>query len=96
MKAMNCVAGSKRSKMSQLGGEPIVLHDAGRPHENASLRQRCARSIFARLRGDRVPEMELIARSISSIEPGGAHMIDLARAFLNGPNEDVRAGARRA
>jgi hypothetical protein len=40
------------------------------------------------VRGDRTPEMELIAQSISSVEPGGAHMIDLARALLNGPRQD--------
>jgi hypothetical protein len=34
---------------------------------------------------DRTPEMELIARSVSSTEPGDAHMIDLVRALLNGP-----------
>lgn len=39
------------------------------------------------VRGDRTPEMELIAQSVSSVEPGGAHMIDLARALLNGPVE---------
>ncbi len=37
------------------------------------------------LDGDRTPEMELIALSVSSTEPDGAHMIDLARALLNGP-----------
>jgi hypothetical protein len=41
------------------------------------------------VRGDRTPEMELIARSQSSTEPGGAHMIDLVRALLNGPVEDA-------
>jgi hypothetical protein len=40
------------------------------------------------VRGDRTPEMELIAQSRSSQEPGGAQMIDLARALLNGPAED--------
>ena len=41
------------------------------------------------LHGDRTPEMELISQSISSVEPGGAHMIDLARALLNGPTQDT-------
>ena len=41
-------------------------------------------------RGDRTPEMELIARSTRSTEPGGAHMIDLMRAFLNGPRRDTQ------
>jgi len=40
--------------------------------------------------GDRTPELELIAQSISSTEPGGGHMIDLVRAFLNGPKEDAQ------
>jgi hypothetical protein len=40
------------------------------------------------IRGDRTPEIELIAQSKSSREPGGAHMIDLMRALLNGPAED--------
>ena len=39
------------------------------------------------LRNDCTPEMELIARSVSSTEPDGAHMIDLARALLNSPTE---------
>jgi hypothetical protein len=34
-------------------------------------------------RGERTPETELIAQSISSTEPGGGQMIDLARAILN-------------
>jgi hypothetical protein len=33
------------------------------------------------LRGDRTPEMELVAKSISSFEPGGGHMLDIVRAF---------------
>lgn len=33
-------------------------------------------------RTDRTPEMDLIAQSISSTEPGGGQMIDLARALL--------------
>jgi hypothetical protein len=41
------------------------------------------------VRGDRTPEMERVARSVSSIEPGGAHMVDLVRALLNGPAEDT-------
>jgi hypothetical protein len=46
-------------------------------------------------RGDRTPEMELIAQSIGSAEPGGGHMIDLVRAFLNGQIEAVRPDATR-
>ena len=35
--------------------------------------------------GERTPETELLAQSISSTEPGGGHLLDLARALLNGP-----------
>ena len=45
------------------------------------------------LGGDLTPEMELIARSVTSTEPDGAHMIDLARALLNSPTE-AAAGSR--
>jgi hypothetical protein len=35
---------------------------------------------------ERTEEMESIARSVSSTEPDGAHMIDLVRVCLNGPS----------
>ena len=41
----------------------------------------------AAVRGERSPQMELVARSVRSEEPGGGHMLDLARALLNGPVE---------
>jgi hypothetical protein len=34
-----------------------------------------------------MPKVELIAQSISSTEPDGAHMIGLARVLLNGPED---------
>jgi hypothetical protein len=77
-----------------LRSEPIVLLMAdGRTetlpgHDVAGLLGRA-------LDGDRTPEMELIARSVSSTEPDGAHMIDLARALLNGPVEDDGSEASR-
>ena len=40
-------------------------------------------------RGERTREIELIAQSISSTEPGGGHLVDLARAILNSPTEDA-------
>ena len=53
-----------------------------------TLRGHNARSLLGRaLRDARTPEMELVARSVSSTEPDGAHMIDLARALLNTPGE---------
>jgi hypothetical protein len=39
------------------------------------------------VRGDRTPEVELLAQSVSSTEPDGAHLVDLARAILNSPTE---------
>jgi len=40
------------------------------------------------IRDDRTPEVELVAASVSSTEPGGGQMIDLARAILNSPHQD--------
>jgi hypothetical protein len=45
---------------------------------------------------DRTPEMDLVARSVGSTEPGGAHMIDLVRALLNGPIENPGPEASQA
>jgi hypothetical protein len=42
------------------------------------------------MNGDRTPEMELIAQSIGSTEPGGGHLVDVVRAFLHGPKEDAQ------
>jgi hypothetical protein len=41
------------------------------------------------LAGERTPEMELIAQSTSSFEPGGGHMLDIVRAFWPEPKEDA-------
>jgi hypothetical protein len=41
------------------------------------------------LAGDRTPEMELIAQSTSSFEPGGGHMLDIIRAFWPEPEADA-------
>jgi hypothetical protein len=74
----------------QLTSEPIVLLMPDGRTETLSGSGAAVVDLFARaFRGERTPEIELIARSISSTEPGGAHMIDLARALLNRPNEDT-------
>jgi hypothetical protein len=70
--------------------EPIALHmPDGRmetlPGHNDYVLNLLSRAVG----GERTPEMELISQSISSVEPGGAHMIDLARALLNGPRQDT-------
>ena len=38
-------------------------------------------------RGDRTPEMALIAQSVSSVEPNGGHMLNVIRVILSGPKE---------
>jgi hypothetical protein len=70
----------------QTSNEPIVLLMAD--SRTVTLPSRDVLGLLGRaVRGERTPEMELIARSISSREPDGAHMIDLVRALLNGPIE---------
>lgn len=74
----------------QLTSEPIVLlmpdgHAEALPGHNDYVLGLLSRAV----RGNRTLEIELIAQSESSKEPGGAHMIDLARALLNGPVEDA-------
>jgi hypothetical protein len=74
----------------QLTSEPILLlmpdgSTQTLPGHNDHVLNLLSRAV----RGDRTPEMERVARSVSSIEPGGAHMVDLARALLNGPAEDT-------
>jgi hypothetical protein len=50
--------------------------------------------LFARAcNGERTPDMELIAQSIGSIEPGGAHILDLVRGVLDRvPDEEPDDG----
>ena len=73
-----------------LTDEPIVLHMPDGRIETLRGHNDYVLNLLSRaVRGDRTPEMELIARSVGSTEPGRAHMIDLVRAFLNGPNEDT-------
>ncbi len=71
---------------SQLGGEPIVLRMPDGRSE--ILRGNVLELLSHVVRGDRTPEVELIAQSISSTEPGGGQLIDLARALLNSPYTD--------
>jgi hypothetical protein len=74
----------------QLTSEPIVLLMPNGRTETLSGQNDYVLDLLSRaVRGDRTPEMELIARSTSSSEPGGAHMIDLVRALLNGSVESA-------
>jgi hypothetical protein len=73
-----------------LGDEPILLlMPDGRtellPGHNDYLLDLLSRTV----RGDRSLDLDLIARSVSSVEPDGAHMVDLMRALLNGPKQDT-------
>lgn len=71
--------------------EPILLHMPddkaaklnGHPHYILDLMMRC-------LNGESLPEMELIAQSIRSDEPGDAHMVDMAR-LLYGATKNAMA-----
>jgi len=72
----------------QLTTEPILLL---MPDGRTETLRDDVLDLFSRaVRGDWTPEIELIAQSVSSTEPEGAHMIDLARALLNGPVEGAR------
>jgi hypothetical protein len=77
-----------------LSSEPIVLL---MPDGRRETLRGDVLDLFSRaLREDRTPEIELIAQSVGSVEPGGGHMMDLARALLNGPAVKVTAEASRA
>jgi hypothetical protein len=72
--------------------------DAGWPNGNTPRRRYYTLDLFKRAcDGERTPDLELIAESISSIEPGGGHMLDMVRALLNraaddGPADDTQGG----
>ena len=71
-----------------LSSEPILLL---MPDGRTQRLRSDVLDLFSRaVRGDRTPEIELIAQSTSSAEPGGGKMIDLARALSNGPVEGAR------
>jgi hypothetical protein len=73
-------------KKGLMGVEPIVLHMPDGRTETLPGRGEYMLNLFTRAcSGERTPEMKLIAESIGSTEPGGAHMVDLVRALLNSP-----------
>jgi hypothetical protein len=75
----------------QIIDEPILLKMPDDSIEILEARRGYMFDLFSRAcDGDRTPEMELIAQSVGSIEPDGAHMVDLVRVFLNGPNLDTK------
>jgi len=70
----------------RLTSEPVVLRmPDGRMETLRGRGDFVAELVSRACRGERTPEIELIAQSISSTEPDGAHLVDLARALLNGP-----------
>jgi len=73
-------------KEKKFDRESIILHmPDGRSETLPGLNDYALDLFTCATRGERTPELELIAQSIRSTEPGGAHMIDLVRALLNGP-----------
>ena len=68
----------------RLTSEPVTLiMPDGRTE---TLRGDCISELLSgACRGERTPQMELLSQSIASTEPGGGHLLDLARAILNSP-----------
>jgi hypothetical protein len=71
--------------------EPIILQMADGRRVTLSGSGGYALDLLARAcEATRTPEVNLVAGSIASTEPGGGHLLDLARAILNSPTEDPR------
>jgi hypothetical protein len=79
-------------KGQELAGESIILlyMPDGRSETLAGHNDYALDLFIGATRRERTPELELIAQSVSSTEPGGSHMIDLVRASLNGPQDGSR------
>ena len=78
----------------QLTSKPILLlMPDGRIEKLRGRRYHVLDLFRSACNGERTPELELIAQSVSSVEPGGGHMLDLVRGVLanppkNGPEGD--------
>ena len=71
--------------------EPIILQMPDGRRVTLRGKGDYALDLLARaVRGDLTSEIELVSRSTASTEPGGAHLVVLARAILNSPTEDPR------
>jgi hypothetical protein len=69
--------------------DPTTLFFADGTATQISARGDYVMNLFsAAARSERSPQIELVARSIGSEEPGGGHLLELARALLNGPLEE--------
>jgi len=87
MKTINLRRRLEALERNLISSEPILLL---MPDGRTEALRGDVLDLFSRaVGGERTPEMDLISQSISSVEPGGAHMIDLARALLNGPRQDT-------
>jgi hypothetical protein len=70
----------------QFTGEPIVLQmPDGRTVTLPGCGNQASALLGRAVYGETTPEVQLIAQSVSSTEPGGGQLIDLARAILNSP-----------
>jgi hypothetical protein len=69
--------------------EPIILQMPDGRRVTLRGRGDYGLELLARaVRGELTSEIDLVSRSASSVEPGGGHLLDLARAILNSPTED--------
>jgi hypothetical protein len=50
----------------------------------------------AELSSMQAEQLELIRQSVSAKEPGGGHMTEVLRCFLNGPAEEQRSAVEQA
>jgi hypothetical protein len=81
LKALERAIVSEPITLKMPDGSTVTLRGAGD----------CALGLLAKaFRGDLTSDIELVARSISSTEQGGGHLVDLARPILNSPTEDRR------
>lgn len=73
--------------------DPILLQMPDRSLKTLNGRPNYLLGLMMRtLGGEQVPEMDLIARSTSAEEPGGAHMVDLARLVYAATRRQAKPG----
>ena len=77
----------------RLVSEPILLLMPNGRTETLRGPRYFALDLFRRAcEGERTSEVDLIAQSVSSFEPGRAHMLDLVRGVLANPPGDAPSG----
>jgi hypothetical protein len=75
----------------RLVSEPILLQMLDGTTERILGNPNCVIDfMIGTLNGEQVPEMELIARSIGSVEPGGAHLVDMARLLYSATRRQMQ------